>query len=105
MSFDSVMKELRDFRDRRNWKKFHNPKNLAMSISIEAGELLEIFQWVDERRSFEVMERERMRIADEIADIMIYCLYLADISHLDPEKIIMDKMERNRHRFPPVTED
>jgi len=102
MSLQKIMRELSRFRDERDWRKFHTPKNLAISISIEAGELLEIFQWVDDRESFRVLEKNKDRIADEIADIMIYCLYLSEISKLNPEKIIMDKIERNRHRFPRI---
>ncbi len=94
------MRELSRFRDERNWRKFHTPKNLAISISIEAGELLEIFQWIDDRESFRVIDENKDRIADEIADIMIYCLYLSDILGLHPEKIILDKIEKNKNRFP-----
>lgn len=90
------MKELKEkiikFRDERDWKKFHSPENLAKSISIEAGELLECFQWIKEFNKEEVIE--------ELADIFNYCILLADSLDVDLKKITLDKLEENAKKYP-----
>ena len=84
------MKEIYDklitFQKERDWKQFHTPENLAKSISIESGELLEHFQWTNEYNKEEV--------AEELADVLIYCLYMAYAMNLDVKGIIMDKMKK-----------
>lgn len=90
------MKELQEklieFQAERDWKKFHTPENLAKSISIEAAELLEHFQWQKEYDSSEV--------ADELADVLIYCIYMADAMDFDIEEIILNKMAKNAVKYP-----
>ncbi len=85
------------FRDERDWKQFHNPKDLAISIALEAAELLEIFQWSGE--STDVPEK-RQELAEELADIMIYGVLLADVTGLDLEKIIENKLVKNIKKYP-----
>lgn len=100
MDLDGILRSLRDFRDKRDWLKFHTPKNLATSIAIEACELLEIFQWtrsLEEER--EILEKRKQEIAEEIADIFIYLLFLCDIANLDLEKVVKEKMAKNEDRF------
>lgn len=87
------------FNELRNWKKFHNPKDLSLSISIEASELLEIFQWSG-TGSGELTYEQVGKICEELADIMIYCIDLANACHLDITKIIMDKAQKNRLKYP-----
>ena len=89
---DELKKELIKFQKERDWKKFHTPENLAKSISIEAAELLEHFQWGKEYNIEEVSE--------ELADVLIYCLYMVDSLDLDVEEIILDKMEKNAIKYP-----
>lgn len=87
------------FNELRDWKRFHNPKDLSLSISIEASELLEIFQWSgtgSSKLAYEQVEK----INDELADIMIYCIDLANACHLDITKIIMDKAQKNQLKYP-----
>lgn len=89
-----LITDLVAFRDKRNWKTFHTPENLAKSVSIEAAELLELFQWGESPTS--------ERLADELADVLIYALYLAESVNMDPVEIIRAKMKRNDERFPPA---
>lgn len=95
------MKELIDninrFRDERDWRQFHNEKDLAISISLEASELLELFQW---KESAEVVEVSLDRIKEELADVFIYSLMMADNLNLDIKEIIETKMELNKKKYP-----
>ena len=99
-TFKELKDVLREFRDNRNWKKFHNPKDLAISISIEASELLEIFQWKNSREVKDVSRKRIDEIKDELADIMIYCLFLSEILDIDMGEIVLDKIGRNEDRYP-----
>ena len=89
---DDLKKELLMFQKERDWKKFHTPENLAKSISIEAAELLEHFQWQK--------EYDETEVADELADVLIYCLYMADAMDFDVKEIILNKMEKNALKYP-----
>ena len=89
---DEIKSGLLKFQKERDWKKFHTPENLAKSISIEAAELLEHFQWGKEYDVNEVLE--------ELADVLIYCIYMVDSLDLDIKKIILDKIEKNALKYP-----
>ena len=95
------IKELTDkvnqFRDDRNWKQFHNPKDLAVSLSIEASELLENFQW---KTSEEAVKVNLENIKDELADVLIYAMLLANDLGLDVEKIVKNKIGKNEMKYP-----
>ena len=86
----------------RDWYQFHTPKNLAMSIAIEAAELMEHFQWSSLEESAARMEDEAARaiVADELADVLIYCLSFANSSGIDVSAAIRTKLARNEGRFP-----
>lgn len=88
----SITEAIIRFRDERDWKQFHTPENLSKSISIEAAELLEHFQWGDEYNNEEV--------ADELADVLIYSVLLADAIDVDIIEIMKTKLKRNESRFP-----
>ncbi len=90
-------KMVTDFRDERNWKQFHNPKDLAISISLEASELLEIFQWSGEKTGFEGKEE---KVKEELADIFNYCILMADACGLNADEIIKEKIIRNAEKYP-----
>lgn len=92
MSSDSVKAALRAFVEEREWAQFHSPSNLAKSISIEAAELLECFQWSD--------DAERERVEAELADVLTYCLLLADRLHVDPDAIVLAKLEQTKRKYP-----
>ena len=92
-TIDQVLK----FRDDRNWKQFHNPKDLAISISLEAAELLEIFQWSGE----DVYCKEKMdQIREELADVLNYSILMADACGLDLDEIIRGKVKKNNEKYP-----
>ena len=98
---DRRMKELinliNQFRDERDWRKFHNEKDLAISISLEASELLELFQW---KQSEEVVEKSLKEIKEELADVFMYSFMLADNLNLDVEEIIKEKIDINAKKYP-----
>jgi NTP pyrophosphatase (non-canonical NTP hydrolase) len=97
------MAMLEKFLAERDWEKFHDPKNLTMSIAIEAAELMELFQWKTSGESaaaaLEPDTRECVR--DEVADVMLYCLDLCRILDIDPGAAMKDKIAKNADRYPP----
>ncbi|WP_207941509.1 hypothetical protein DOK78_000270 [Enterococcus sp. DIV2402] len=97
MSLKPTIDQINQFRDERNWRPFHNAKDLAISISIEAAELLEDFQWVS---ADEGVEKNLANIKEEIADVLIYTLMLSDNLGLDVEEIIQEKLEKNAIKYP-----
>lgn len=97
LDLQPVLDDIRAFRDQRDWRQFHNPKDLAISISLEASELLEAFQWSGADTSATGREG---KIREELADVLIYCLLLADATGLDPIEIIEDKVAVNRQKYP-----
>lgn len=94
---EEVIRKILKFRDDRDWKQFHNPKDLAISISLEAAELLEAFQWSG--GDTEVPEK-KVNMQEELADVLIYCIMMADILELDICQIIEDKLQKNVSRYP-----
>ena len=90
------------FVERRDWYQFHTPKNLAMSIAIEAAEIMEHFQWLTLDESMAAMQDPTTRhaVADELADVVIYCLSLANSTGLDISAAVTAKLARNEDRFP-----
>lgn len=91
MSERPVHEALREFVAEREWGQFHTPENLAKSISIESGELLECFQWG---------EADLDAARDELADVLTYCLLLADRLNADPDAIVLDKLTKTRAKYP-----
>jgi dCTP diphosphatase len=91
-----------DFVDARDWRPFHSPKNLSMSVAIEAAELMERFQWLTTEEVQTAVEDpdERAAVADELADIVIYCLSLSNALDLDVSSAVLGKLETNQHRYP-----
>ncbi|MDO5662577.1 MAG: nucleotide pyrophosphohydrolase [Brachybacterium sp.] len=92
MTSDDLLQTLRGFVAEREWRQFHTPENLAKSISIEAGELLECYQWN--------ANADIDQVTDELADVLTYALLLADRLGLDPEQIVRAKLERTRMKYP-----
>jgi NTP pyrophosphatase (non-canonical NTP hydrolase) len=95
---DDLLEILRKFRDERDWGRFHTPKDLAVSVSIEAGELLELFQWRGD--GHDIAGINVRHVADEAADVLIYLLLLFDRLDLDPRMEVLNKIARNAERFP-----
>ncbi|MFH0762194.1 MAG: nucleotide pyrophosphohydrolase [Bacteroidota bacterium] len=88
------------FRDERQWAQFHNSKDLAIALSIEAAELNEIFLWKKVEEIEEVEKVEKQKIAEELADVLVYALMFAHRNGLDVEKIVRDKMKKNGEKYP-----
>ena len=93
----NTMDKINQFRDDRDWRQFHNEKDLAISISLEAAELLELFQW---KSPEEVRENSIERIKEELADVLIYSHMLASNLDLDIDEIIEAKLEKNNIKYP-----
>ena len=89
---NDLKEAFRRFTDERDWDQFHTPENLAKSISIEAGELLECFQWND--------DFDKEAVCEELADVISYCVMLADKLDVDLKTIVMDKLEKTRAKYP-----
>ena len=92
MGNEELLAALRQFVAERDWKQLHTPENLAKSISIESAELLELFQWSEPSNLEDVK--------DELADVLTYCILLADKYDLDIEKIILEKLEKTKAKYP-----
>lgn len=96
MTRDTINEVLK-FRDDRDWKQFHNPKDLAISISLEAAELLEVFQWsAEDVRCAEKADK----IKEELADVVNYCILMADACGLDLDEIVREKLKKNNEKYP-----
>ena len=101
MNVEHWQEQLRTFAEERDWLQFHTPKNLAMALSVEASELLELFQWLTPEQSLRVMSEERAaEVEDEVADVMIYLLRLVDVLGIDLENAVASKVVSNASRFP-----
>lgn len=88
-----VIETIRQFNQDRDWEQFHTPSNLAKSIAIEAGELLELYQWSEDVKSLDALK-------DELADVLSYALMLADHYNLDLEDILLNKIAKNALKYP-----
>ena len=95
-----ILEKIRRFRDDRDWMKFHDPKNMAVSITIEAAELLEHFQWKDAAAVEQHVRAHRGQIADELADVAIYLAELADNLGIDLIEAMTNKLEKNAQKYP-----
>lgn len=104
MDNETTLAELKQwmqtFVDERNWQKFHNAKNLATSISIEAGELMEHFQWLTTEEVVKGEGFDKQEVSDELADVACYVLSLANALDIDLSEAIRSKMVKNRAKYP-----
>ncbi len=89
---DEIIRMLRQFNEERDWEQYHSPENLAKSVSIEAGELLECFQWGP--------DYDLSAVKEEVADVMLYCLMLADHTGIDVIEAMKEKIARNAVKYP-----
>ncbi|WCD93287.1 nucleotide pyrophosphohydrolase [Microbacterium sp. nov. GSS16] len=92
MPTPATLQALRDFAVERDWEQFHSPENLAKSISIEAAELLELFQWGQ--------TPDQTRVEEELADVLTYCFHMAARLGVDIDEIVLSKLEKTRAKYP-----
>ncbi|MGM9946555.1 nucleotide pyrophosphohydrolase [Floccifex sp.] len=88
----NAIQQIRKFNQERDWNQFHSPENLAKSIAIEAGELLECFQWNN--------DYDKEAVCEELADVVNYCIIMADALDVDLEEIVLQKLEKNKKKYP-----
>ena len=102
IDINEIKKILKDFAIKRDWVKFHNPKNIAISIGCETGELLEIFQWLSDSESEKIYKDKRIKekIMQEIADILLYIIRLSDLMDINLNKAIRKKLLINNKKYP-----
>ena len=95
---DETIQRVLQFRDARDWRQFHTPKDLAISMSLEAAELLEIFQWSGS--DVDCDEAKLSRVREELADVLSYCILMADVCGLDLDEIMNAKVTKNEAKYP-----
>jgi NTP pyrophosphatase (non-canonical NTP hydrolase) len=102
VDFDSLREKVRHFVRERDWEKYHNPKDIAISIAVEAGELLEIFQWMqpDEVAKIKENGQSMERIKEELADVINHCISLADNLDLDIPTLVIEKLKKVEKKYP-----
>ncbi len=90
------------FRDERDWSKFHNPKDLAISLTLEAAELLELFQWKNSTQveALKIDAKSRRLVKEELGDVLIYALTLANEFEFDPTEVVLEKLQINESKYP-----
>lgn len=96
-----LTEELRKFTKDRDWDQFHSPKNLSMALSVEASELVEKFQWLTEQQSYELSDKKKKEVEEEIGDILIYLVRIADQLDMDLIKAATQKLKQNAEKYPP----
>lgn len=102
MNIQELQAKVIQFRDERDWAQYHNPKDLAISLCLEAGELLEIFQWKNAEQ-VEALKSDlgvRERVKEELGDIFIYALTIAKEFSLDPTEVVLEKLRINQEKYP-----
>ena len=99
-NFHGLVIEVNDFRNARNWKQFHTIKNLLLGLNIEVAELQEIFLWRDEKEIKSIAREEKELIADELADILTFLIYLGTDLNIDLVEAAMNKIQKNSKKYP-----
>lgn len=107
MDLKNLQAQLRDFAAARDWPQYHSPKNLAMALMVESAELAEIFQWLTPEQSIAVRDNAALKesIADEVADVLLYLLQLADHAGVDLDAAVENKLRKNAIKHPVPSDD
>lgn len=105
MDMEKIQTIIKEFSTKRDWEKFHNPKNLAMALSIEASELLEIFQWLDLEQAQNLSADKKIHAKEELADIAVYLIRMCMKLDIDLEEAIVEKMKKNEKKYPLIDEN
>ena len=99
-ALDELQSAMRQFAQERDWEQFHSPKNLAMALSIEAGQLMEHFQWLTETQSRNLSDERKAQVGTEIADVLLYLLRLCDVLQIDQADAARNKLLINARKYP-----
>ena len=97
---DKILKKIIAFREARNWKQFNNPKDMAISLSLEALEVLEHFQWISMEEMDKYVKSHKKEIGEELADVLYWVVLLSHDMDIDLEKTFMEKMKKNEKKYP-----
>ena len=100
MNLNKIKQKLKKFSNERNWDGYHNPKNLSMALSVEASELVEIFQWLTIEESKSLNDKQMQATKEELADILIYLIRIADKLDINLEKAVEQKIKLNAKKYP-----
>jgi len=102
LDLTALKAKIAEFAKERDWEQFHTPKNLAMALSVEASELAEIFQWLTEKQSYEIVhdEKELLKVKDELADIITYAVRLCGVLNINLPQELERKMKQNAEKYP-----
>lgn len=100
MEIKKIKEIIKKFSEDRDWEQFHSPKNLSMALSVEASELLEIFQWLTEEESYKLSDSKKQHTKEEVADIAIYLLRICMKLDINLEEAILEKMKKNEEKYP-----
>ncbi len=100
MTIEEIQQKVIKFRDDRNWKQFHNPKDLALSLTLEAAEVMEKFQWKNSQEMGEYIQNNRSNIAEEIADVFKYLLIICHDLNINLEQATLKKMKKDNQHYP-----
>ena len=100
MNLKNLTELMEQFIEERDWRQYNSLKNISINISVEAAELLEYFTWIDNKDSVAIFEKKKEKISQEVADILISTLQFCAIAHLDAEKILLEKFEEIKAKYP-----
>jgi len=100
MNMKKIETIIKDFSEQRDWEKFHNPKNLSMALSVEASELLEIFQWLELEQADNLDDDKKVHVKQEVADIAVYLIRICMRLNINLEEAIIEKMKLNEKKYP-----
>jgi NTP pyrophosphatase (non-canonical NTP hydrolase) len=105
MNMQKIESIIKDFSEQRDWDKFHNPKNLSMALSVEASELLEIFQWLEFEQAENLNKEQKEHTKQEVADIAVYLIRMCMKLNINLEDAIVEKMKLNEKKYPLLDEN
>jgi NTP pyrophosphatase (non-canonical NTP hydrolase) len=97
---NELKNEVLSFVKERDWQQFHNPKDLVQALSIEVSELSELFLWTSQEKSFDIVKEKREEVSDEMADIFSYLLSLSNVTGIDLEEALKNKINKNKKKYP-----
>lgn len=98
--FEDLKDELQEFNKERDWDQFHTPKNIAMALSVEASEIVELFQWMEADESFHLSTEKIQRLKEEVGDVFLYLLLLSSKFDIDPIDAASKKLQENKKKYP-----